>query len=668
MSTVDSMNPSADDFAAMFEGSAAASAMTEGKVVPATVISIENDAVIVDVGLKTEGRIPVREFGLDADVPEPGTIVEVYLDRIENALGDAVLSRDKARREEAWVKLERQFNAEEPVDGAIVGRVKGGFTVDLGGVNAFLPGSQVDIRPVRDVGPLMGQKQPFAILKMDRPRGNIVVSRRAILEESRAEQRAEIVGEMKEGDVREGVVKNITDYGAFVDLGGIDGLLHVTDMSWKRVNHPSQIVNVGDTVKVQVVKINPDTQRISLGMKQLGEDPWVSVQVKYPVGTRLKGEITNITDYGAFVELEDGVEGLIHVSEMSWTKKNVHPGKIVSTSQEVDVEVLDVDPEKRRISLGLKQTQDNPWNAFLAEHPVGSEVTGEVRGITEFGMFVGIGPDLDGMVHINDISWDKSGDEAIQDYNKGDEVTVRVLDVDPEKERISLGIKQVGGDPVSDGAVKRNDIVTCTVTEVASGGIEVSFGDQGMKSFIRRSDLSRDRSEQRPERFAVGDKIDARVVNVDRQSRRVTLSIKALEIAEEQEAVAQYGSADSGASLGDILGAALAQGGDEAPAATASEPAEAPAEEAAAPAAAADASKLDEKGRLTEPQGEADDLKKISGVGPAFEKKLNSAGIFHFWQVAALKPDQVEALEEELSMQGRMERDEWVKQAKELMG
>ncbi len=665
MSSVDSMNPTADDFAAMFEGSAAASAMTEGKVVPATVISIENDAVIVDVGLKTEGRIPVREFGLDSDIPEPGTIVEVYLDRIENALGDAVLSRDKARREEAWVKLERQFNAEEPVDGAIVGRVKGGFTVDLGGVNAFLPGSQVDIRPVRDVGPLMGQKQPFAILKMDRPRGNIVVSRRAILEESRAEQRAEIVGEMKEGDIRDGVVKNITDYGAFVDLGGIDGLLHVTDMSWKRVNHPSQIVNVGDTVKVQVVKINPDTQRISLGMKQLGEDPWVSVQAKYPVGTRLKGEITNITDYGAFVELEDGVEGLIHVSEMSWTKKNVHPGKIVSTSQEVDVEVLDVDPEKRRISLGLKQTQDNPWNAFLAEHPVGSEVTGEVRGITEFGMFVGIGPELDGMVHINDISWDKTGDEAIQDYNKGDEVTVRVLDVDPEKERISLGIKQVGGDPVSDGSVKRNDIVTCTVTEVASGGIEVSFGDQGMKSFIRRSDLSRDRSEQRPERFAVGDKIDARVVNLDRQSRRVTLSIKALEIAEEQEAVAQYGSADSGASLGDILGAALAQGGDEASAeaAPAAEPEAAP----AAPAATADASKMDEKGRLSEPQGEADDLKKITGVGPAFEKKLNSAGIYHFWQVAALSADQVEALEEELSMQGRMERDEWVKQAKELM-
>ncbi|MEO0981334.1 MAG: 30S ribosomal protein S1 [Pseudomonadota bacterium] len=562
MSATESLTPSTDDFAALFEDSAAASAMTEGKVVPATVISVENDAVIVDVGLKTEGRIPLKEFGQDSETPGPGDIVEVYLDRIENALGDAVLSRDKARREESWVKLEKKFADDEPVKGAIVGRVKGGFTVDLGGVNAFLPGSQVDIRPVRDVGPLMGEQQPFAILKMDRPRGNVVVSRRAILEESRAEQRAEIVGSMKEGDARDGVVKNITDYGAFVDLGGIDGLLHVTDMSWKRINHPSQIVNVGDTVKVQIIKINPETQRISLGMKQLGADPWEGVEAKYPVGTRLAGQVTNITDYGAFVELEDGVEGLIHVSEMSWTKKNVHPGKIVSTSQEVEVEVLEVDSEKRRISLGLKQAQDNPWSAFLAESPIGTDIEGEVRGITEFGLFVGLGPDLDGMVHINDIAWDKPGEQAIEAYSKGDIVQARVLDVDVEKERISLGIKQLANDPMAADDLKRGAIVTCTVTDVASGGIEVEFGDQGMKSFVRRSDLSRDRSEQRPERFAVGDKIDAKVTNFDRQSRRVTLSIKALEIAEEQEAVAQYGSADAGASLGDILGAALAEGGD----------------------------------------------------------------------------------------------------------
>ena len=445
--TTDSMNPSTDDFAALFESSAASESMTEGRVIPATVIAVENDAVIVDVGLKTEGRIPLKEFFLDENQPEAGKIVEVYLDRIENALGDAVLSREKARREESWIRLEDMHKKDEPVIGAIVGRVKGGFTVDLGGVNAFLPGSQVDIRPVRDIGPLMGEKQPFAILKMDRPRGNVVVSRRAVLEESRAEQRAEIVGNMAEGDVREGIVKNITDYGAFVDLGGIDGLLHVTDMSWKRINHPSQVVEVGQTVNVQVIKINPETQRISLGMKQLGSDPWDGVEAKYIIGTRLEGNITNITDYGAFVELEDGVEGLIHVSEMSWTKKNVHPGKIVSTSQLVDVEVLDVDSEKRRISLGLKQTMDNPWDAFLAESPIGSEIEGEVRGITEFGMFVGLGPDLDGMVHINDIAWDKSGEEAIQAYTKGDMVKAKVLDVDAEKERVSLGIKQLSGDP-----------------------------------------------------------------------------------------------------------------------------------------------------------------------------------------------------------------------------
>ncbi len=564
MSETETFNPSTDDFAALFEDSFSASQMNEGRVIPATVISVENDVVIVDVGLKTEGRIPLKEFGNDKKIPEPGELVDVFLDRIENALGDAVLSRDKARREEAWQRLENSYNAEEPVEGAIVGKVKGGFTVDLGGVNAFLPGSQVDIRPVRDVGPLMGQPQPFQILKMDRPRGNIVVSRRAILEESRAEQRAEIVGDMNEGDTREGVVKNITDYGAFVDLGGIDGLLHVTDMSWKRINHPSQVVTVGETVKVKIIKINQDTQRISLGMKQLMADPWEGVSAKYPVGARYMGRVTNITDYGAFVELEDGVEGLIHVSEMSWTKKNVHPGKIVSSSQEVEVEVLDVDEDKRRISLGLKQTQDNPWDAFLAEYPISSEIEGEVRGITEFGLFVGLGPELDGMVHINDITWQGSGEEAIATFNKGDMVRAKVLDVDVDKERISLGIKQLDGDPMSEeSGLRRGAVVTCTVTEVASGGIEVEFGDQGMKTFIRRSDLSRDRAEQRPERFAVGDKIDARVVNMDKQTRRVTLSIKALEIEEEKEAVAQYGSADSGATLGDILGAALARNDDE---------------------------------------------------------------------------------------------------------
>ncbi len=647
------MNPSTEDFAAMFESSAAASAMQEGQVIPATVLRIDNDAVVVDIGLKTEGRIPLKEFSMEEKQPADGDIVDVYLDRIENALGDAVLSRDKARREERWVKLERSFAKGEPVKGAISGRVKGGFTVDLGGVNAFLPGSQVDIRPVRDVGPLMGEVQPFAVLKLDRVRGNIVVSRRAILEESRAEQRAEIVSDMAEGDVRKGIVKNITDYGAFVDLGGIDGLLHVTDMSYKRINHPSQVVEVGQEVEVQIIKINPETQRISLGMKQLGSDPWDNISSRYPVGGRLKGIVTNITDYGAFVELEDGVEGLIHVSEMSWTKKNVHPGKILSTSQEVDVEVLDVDSEKRRISLGLKQTMDNPWSAFLAEHPVGTEIEGEVRGITEFGLFVGLGPDLDGMVHINDISWDKSGDQAIEAFSKGDMVRAKVLDVDVDKERISLGIKQLSGDPIEaagESGVKRGATVTCTVTEVTSGGIEVEFGNPAVKSFIRRSDLSRDRADQRPERFAVGDKVDAKVITVDRATRRVSLSIKALEIAEEAEAVAQYGSADAGASLGDILGAALASSKGKA----------------AKPAAAGDAKALDASGRLSGPQGEADDLKKLKGVGPAFEKKLNEAGVYHFWQIAALNDEQIASLEEELSIQGRFERDGWKEQAESL--
>ena len=551
------MNPTTDDFAALLEESFAGSSMIEGRVVPATVTSLGGDFITVDVGLKTEGRIPLREFASDEKQPAVGEIVEVYLERIENALGDAVLSRDKARREEAWTRLERLSERKETVRGSIVGRVKGGFTVDLGGVNAFLPGSQVDIRPIRDVGPLMGMMQPFAILKMDRPRGNIVVSRRAVLEESRAEQRAEIVGNMAEGERRKGVVKNITDYGAFVDLGGIDGLLHVTDMSWKRVSHPSQVVEVGQEVDVQIIKINPDTQRISLGMKQLMTDPWDGVSAKYPIGAKLSGRVTNITDYGAFVELEDGVEGLIHVSEMSWTKKNVHPGKIISSSQEVDVMVLDVDADKRRISLGLKQVMNNPWEAFMAEHPIGTNIEGEVRGITEFGLFVGLGPDLDGMVHINDIDWNVPGEEAVKKYNKGDTVQARVLDVDIEKERISLGIKQLSQDPTEAIDLRKNSIVTGTVTEVTSGGIEVSIADGAMKAFIRKTDLSRDRGDQRPERFAVGDKVDALVTAFDKAGRKVSLSIKAMEIKDEKEAVEQYGSADSGASLGDILGAAL---------------------------------------------------------------------------------------------------------------
>ena len=555
----DTLSPSRDDFAALLDEQLQGRDLGEGQVVHGRVVGIEKDIVIIDVGLKTEGRIAMREFGQGegAVLPKVGDNVEVYLERVENALGEAVISRDKARREEAWTRLEGVFAEGQPVNGAIVGRVKGGFTVDLGGASAFLPGSQVDIRPVRDVGPLMGKEQPFAILKMDRPRGNIVVSRRAILEEARAEQRTELVGQLQEGEVRDGVVKNITDYGAFVDLGGIDGLLHVTDMSWKRVSHPSQVLNVGDTVKVQIVKINPDTQRISLGMKQLQSDPWDGVEAKYPVGARFTGRITNITDYGAFVELEAGVEGLVHVSEMSWTKKNVHPGKIVSTSQEVDVMVLEIDSAKRRVSLGLKQTMRNPWEVFEEKHPVGSIVEGEVKNITEFGLFVGLDDDIDGMVHLSDLTWQGRGEDVIGNYRKGDVVKAVVTEVDTDKERISLSIKSVEGDPFAEAisGVKRGSVVTVEVTAIEDGGIEVSY--EGAKSFIRRSDLSRDRSEQRPERFQIGDKVDARVTNIDPKTRRLGLSIKAREIAEEQEAVQQYGSSDSGASLGDILGAAL---------------------------------------------------------------------------------------------------------------
>ncbi len=561
-----SMNPTRDDFEALLTESMGGNDFCEGTVVKGKVVAIEKDFAVIDVGLKTEGRILAREFGVDEAgkaTVKVGDEVEVFLERVENALGEAVISREKARREEAWTRLEEVFARAEPVNGTIVGRVKGGFTVDLGGASAFLPGSQVDIRPVRDVGPLMGKEQPFAILKMDRPRGNIVVSRRAILEEARAEQRTELVSQLAEGEIREGVVKNITDYGAFVDLGGIDGLLHVTDMSWKRVSHPSQVLAVGDTVKVQIIKINPDTQRISLGMKQLQSDPWDGVEAKYPVGGKFTGRITNITDYGAFVELEAGVEGLVHVSEMSWTKKNVHPGKIVSTSQEVEVVVLDVDASKRRVSLGLKQAQDNPWNAFVAAHPVGSTIQGEVKNATEFGLFLGLEGDIDGMVHMSDLDWTVPGEEAITRYKKGDMIDVKILDVDIEKERISLGIKQLNGDPM-DGAAdtfRKGQRVTVTVAEVTTGGIEVKFGEEGaqMSTFIRKADLSRDRQEQRPERFAVGDRVDAMITAVDKAARKVSVSIKALEMADDKEAIEKFGSSDSGASLGDILGAALAE-------------------------------------------------------------------------------------------------------------
>ncbi|WP_281248112.1 30S ribosomal protein S1 [Poseidonocella sedimentorum] len=552
-------NTSMEEFEALLNESLEMDTPEEGSVVKGKVIAIEAGQAIIDVGYKMEGRVELKEFANPGEAPEiaVGDEVEVYLRAAENARGEAVISREMARREEAWDRLEKAYADDARVEGAIFGRVKGGFTVDLGGAVAFLPGSQVDVRPVRDAGPLMGLKQPFQILKMDRRRGNIVVSRRAILEESRAEQRAEVIANLTEGQAVDGVVKNITEYGAFVDLGGVDGLLHVTDMAWRRVNHPNEILSIGETVKVQVIKINKETHRISLGMKQLQDDPWDTVVAKYPLDSVHTGRVTNITDYGAFVELEAGVEGLVHVSEMSWTKKNVHPGKIVSTSQEVEVMVLEIDEAKRRVSLGLKQTMRNPWEIFAETHPEGTQVEGEVKNITEFGLFVGLPGEIDGMVHLSDLTWEGRGEDVIGSYAKGDIVQAVVSEVDVEKERISLSIKAAQGDPFADaiGGVKRGSIITVAVTAIEDGGVEVEY--EGMKSFIRRSDLSRDRAEQRPERFQVGDKIDVRVTNIDSKTRRLGLSIKAREIAEEKEAVEQYGSSDSGASLGDILGAAL---------------------------------------------------------------------------------------------------------------
>jgi small subunit ribosomal protein S1 len=560
--TATSQNPSREDFAALLEQSFEKADFAEGTVMKGIVIGIEKDVAVIDVGLKTEGRIALKEFSGPGreNTLKVGDEVEVYLERVENAMGEAVISRDKARREESWVNLEKAFEKGEKVEGVIFNQVKGGYTVDLDGAVAFLPRSQVDIRPVRDVGPLMGVNQPFQILKMDRRRGNIVVSRRTVLEESRAELRQELVQSLEEGQVIDGVVKNITDYGAFVDLGGIDGLLHVTDIAWRRVNHPTEVLTIGQSVKVKIIKINHETHRISLGMKQLLEDPWEGIEAKYPIGTRFSGRVTNITDYGAFVELEPGIEGLIHVSEMSWTKKNVHPGKIVSTSQEVEVQVLEVDSVKRRISLGLKQTMQNPWEAFAEKFPAGTVVEGEVKNKTEFGLFLGLEGDVDGMVHLSDLDWNRPGEQVIEEFRKGEMVKAQVLDVDVEKERISLGVKQLAGDPFAEsGDIRKGAVVTCEVIEVKDTGLEVKIVDTDLTTFIRRAELARDRGDQRAERFAVGEKLDARVTQFDKKAHKVSVSIKALEVAEEKEAIAQYGSTDSGASLGDILGAALKQ-------------------------------------------------------------------------------------------------------------
>ncbi len=557
-----------EDFGALFEESLKESGKNEGSVITGIVVAVEKDMVIIDVGLKSEGRIPLREFTVGGQTPEirPGDEVEVYLEKIENKNGEAVLSREKALREEAWVKLEKACNNQTRVEGVIFGRVKGGFTVDIQGAVAFLPGSQVDIRPIRDVTPLMHIPQPFQILKMDRKRGNIVVSRRAVLEESRVEQRNELLGKIAEGQILDGIVKNITDYGAFIDMGGIDGLLHVTDISWRRISHPSEVLHLGQTVKVMVTKFDQATKRVSLGMKQLEENPWQNAAEKYPVGTKLHGKITNITDYGAFVELEPGIEGLVHVSEISWVKKNAHPSKLVSVSQEVNVVVLDIDASKHRISLGMKQCEENPWASYAGKVNPGDVIDGEIRNITDFGLFVGLEGDIDGLVHHSDLSWSESGDVAIKKYKKGERIQAKILSVDVEKERISLGIKQLEKDPFDSefGEIQKGSTLTCTVSEVQSDGITVKVSDN-ISSFIKKSDLARERQDQRTERFAVGDRVDVKVTAVDKTTRKVSVSIKALEAEEHKKAIAEYGSTDSGASLGDILGAALDAAKEEKP-------------------------------------------------------------------------------------------------------
>ena len=572
-----------ESFADLFAEQIKIDEKKEGQVVKGTIISIENDMMIIDVGYKTEGRISIREFSgkSNTKLPVEGDVIDVYLEKVENRNGEAVLSREKARREESWGTLEKASEDKEKVNGTIFGRVKGGFSVDLDGAIAFLPGSQVDVRPTRDANHLVGSTQLFHILKMDRRRGNIVVSRRSVLEESRAEAKAELVSTMEEGQILEGIIKNITDYGAFVDLGEVDGLLHVTDISWKRISHPTEALSIGQKVKVQVIKFNSDTQRISLGMKQLEEDPWEIAQNKYNVDDKFTGRVTNITDYGAFVELESGIEGLVHVSEMSWTKKNMQPGKIVSTSEEVEVKVLEIDSEKRRISLGMKQCKPNPWLDLQKNYKIGTVMEGEVKSITEFGLFIGLPGEMDGLIHLSDLDWNSSGEDLISNFKKGDMVKAKLLEIDIEKERVSLGIKQLTQDPMADNnKLKKGNVVTSVIKSITEKGLHVEISE-GVNGFVKKSELSKERSDQRVDRFAVDEKIDSRILSVDSKSREISLSIKALQVAEEKQALKDYGSVDSGASLGDILGAALEEKAKTETKSTTSKPKEEKAKEKA---------------------------------------------------------------------------------------
>lgn len=554
------LQASRDEFAALLDDSLKDDRLREGRVVKGRIAQIENGFAVIDVGLKTEGRVSLNEFGSPGNRGDVsiGDEVDVYVERIENILGEAVLSCDRARREGVWQDLEKAHLDKTKVKGAISARVKGGFTVDLGGAQAFLPGSQIDVRPVADNQAMVDEVQEFQILKIDRKRNNIVVSRRAVLEENRVHERNKMLDTLEEGQITEGIIKNITDYGAFVDLGGFDGLLHVTQISWRRISDPNEVLKTGDKIKVKIIRINSETQRVNLSMKHLEGDPWEDISKKYNVGSKVKGRVTNTIEYGAFVEIEPGIEGLVHVSEMSWTKKNTTPEKIVEVNQEIEAIVLEVDMAKRRISLGMKQCQDNPWEKYLEETPIGSKLTGTIKNITDFGLFVGLDNDLDGMVHISDLSWEEKGEDIIKKYKIGDKIDVSLLAVEVDKERVSLGIKQISSGDISViSHLKRDEVITCTVLDSKDSGLDVEIAGSGARGFIRRADLAKDRNEQRPERFAVGQKVDVKITQLDFKTNKIVLSIKALEAAEEKEAVKQYGSTNSGASLGDILGSAL---------------------------------------------------------------------------------------------------------------
>ena len=555
-------NQMTESFADLFEQSIK-DEKREGSVVKGLVIKTTDTEIFVDVGLKSEGRILAKEFEDENGVVtvSVGDEVEVYIERLEDRHGNTVLSRDKALREEAWYKFEELLKQNSTVEGRIIGRVKGGFAVDIGRIIAFLPGSQVDIRPVKDISPLIEVAQPFKILKMDRVQGNVVVSRRAILEESRAEARDELLSNIAEGSTLDGTVKNITDYGAFIDLGAIDGLLHITDISWEKISHPSEKLSLGDTIKVIVIKYNEETKRVSLGLKQLEENPWDSLVDKYKTDMEVEGTVTTVTDYGAFVELEPSVEGLIYHTELSWNSKNIHPRKLVKAGDKVKVKILEVDISKHKISLSMKQCQENPWATFTQTHPIGTEVEGTVENVADFGVFIKMGEDanaIEALIPAMELSWEAKPEEELKKYKKGDVVKGLVLATDVEKERITVGVKQLTEDSFADAIKEYNtgDVVTAQVVNIRKDGIEVEISE-GVKTFIRKNDLSRHKSEQRPDRFGEGDKIDAKIINVDAKERKLTLSIKAYEDAEEKKAIEEYGSKDSGASLGDILGVAL---------------------------------------------------------------------------------------------------------------